>query len=116
MIVVNIRCFNDRFPFCRFKNFLIQFLSTNLTYTDAVNSSIQKLADNVSESLNAFQQIVASTQQQQMAFEQVNQALSSIRQASEQTAASTRQFESSARELHGLGGQVLQSIERYRME
>ncbi len=94
----------------------VKRVEASLTYTDAVNSSIQKLADNVSESLNAFQQIVASTQQQQMAFEQVNQALASIRQASEQTAASTRQFESSARELHGLGGQVLQSIERYRME
>ncbi|MFT8680746.1 MAG: methyl-accepting chemotaxis protein, partial [Gluconacetobacter sp.] len=63
---------------------------------------------------NAFQQIVASTNQQQIGIEQVMTALQSIRQASQQTAAGTRNLEASASNLGSLSHQLLAISARYR--
>ncbi|MBZ5586497.1 MAG: methyl-accepting chemotaxis protein, partial [Acidobacteriia bacterium] len=58
--------------------------------------TIRSLAGNIQESVQAFQQIVAGSGQQQIGFEQVTQAFRSIGVASEQTATSTRQSEKAA--------------------
>lgn len=84
-------------------------------YTDQVNASIRNLAGSIQESLQAFQQIVAATDQQRTASDHVNSALWSIRQASDQTAVGTQKFESSARELHELSQALLATMERYRL-
>lgn len=84
-------------------------------YTDQVNATIQNLAGNIQDSLQAFQQIVAATEQQRTASDHVNAALWSIRQASDQTAMGTQKFESSARELHELSQALVATMERYRL-
>lgn len=84
-------------------------------YTDQVQATIQNLAGSIQESLQAFQQIVAATDQQRTASDHVNSALWSIRQASDQTAVGTQKFEASARELHELSQALVATMERYRL-
>ena len=50
------------------------------------------MAESTVASVQAFQQIVAATNQQQIGFEQVAMALKNIRVASQQTAAGTQQM------------------------
>lgn len=77
--------------------------------------AIRKMTANVAESANAFQQIGGATNQQQIGFEQVVQALQEIRQASQQTASSTGQLESAAVGFHGLSQQLRDIVEKYRV-
>jgi methyl-accepting chemotaxis protein len=65
--------------------------------------------------VQAFQQIVAGTNQQQIGFEHVMQAVKEILQASEHSAASTRQMEKSAAHMTELGQQLRKSTDRYRI-
>jgi len=83
--------------------------------TDSTQRTIHQLTENIQESVQAFQQIVAATNQQQIGLEQVTQALQSIRQASEQTAAGTTQVEQAAANLSALGEQLLRSAGSYRL-
>lgn len=77
--------------------------------------AIRKMTANVSESANAFQQIGGATNQQQIGFEQVVQALQEIRQASQQTASSTGQLEAAAGGFNHLSQQLRDVVERYRV-
>jgi methyl-accepting chemotaxis protein len=81
--------------------------------TDATQSTIQDLAENIQESVIAFQQIVAGTNQQQIGLEQVIQALQNIRAASSQTAAGTRQLEGAASNLNDLGQGLVEAVRNY---
>ena len=83
--------------------------------TDSTQRTIHQLTENIQESVQAFQQIVAATNQQQIGLEQVTQALQNIRQASEQTAAGTNQVEQAAANLSALGEQLLRSAGSYRI-
>ena len=65
--------------------------------------------------MQTFQQIVASTNQQQIGIEQVTLALQNIRQASQQTATSTRQLDQAAMGLTSLSQNLLKLVERYRL-
>ena len=65
--------------------------------------------------MQTFEQIVASTNQQQIGIEQVTLALQNIRQASQQTAASTRQLDGAAVDLTKLSQTLLSLVERYRL-
>jgi methyl-accepting chemotaxis protein len=76
---------------------------------------IHQMADNIEESLRAFQQIVGATNQQQIGLEQVTQALHEIRHASQQTAATTAQLERASIELTQLGAQLSKALEKYRL-
>ncbi len=60
--------------------------------------SITELADTIEASVRAFEQIVASTNQQRVGLEQVSEALQQIRTGSEQTAAGTKQIEQAVSE------------------
>jgi methyl-accepting chemotaxis protein len=82
--------------------------------SDVVERTIRHMADSLSSSIQAFQQITAATGQQQIGFDQVTQALKNIRQAADQTAVSTSQLEKAATNLTGLGQQLNKSVERYR--
>lgn len=77
--------------------------------------TIQELADNIEESIRAFQQIVAGSSQQQIGFEQVTQAFRNIGVASQQTANSIRQLEKAAANLNTLSVQLREAVERYRV-
>jgi methyl-accepting chemotaxis protein len=65
--------------------------------------------------VQAFQQIVAGSSQQQIGFSQVTQAIRDIGQASQQSAASTRQLEKAALSLTALAQQLQKAVERYRI-
>ncbi len=82
---------------------------------DAAERTIRTLTDNIQTSVQAFQQIVAGSSQQQIGFEQVMQAFRSIGVASEQAAASTRQSEKAAANLNALSQQLRGAVEVYRV-
>lgn len=83
--------------------------------TDTTQRTITEITGRVQESVQTFQQIVASTNQQQLGIEQVMSALQNIRQASQQTAAGTRQLDDAAGNLTRLSQQLLALAERYRL-
>ena len=83
--------------------------------TDITHRAIEEITGSVRESVQTFQQIVASTNQQQIGVEQVMTALQSIRQASQQTAAGTRQLDSAAGNLTELSHQLVALADRYRV-
>ncbi|WP_230529994.1 methyl-accepting chemotaxis protein [Microvirga roseola] len=83
--------------------------------TDTTQQTITEISSRVQESVQTFQQIVASTNQQQLGIEQVMGALQNIRQASQQTAAGTRQLDMAAANLSDLSQQLLGIAERYRL-
>jgi methyl-accepting chemotaxis protein len=83
--------------------------------TDTTQQTITEISSRVQESVQTFQQIVASTNQQQLGIEQVMGALQNIRQASQQTAAGTRQLDMAAANLSNLSQQLLGLVERYKV-
>ncbi len=83
--------------------------------SDVAERTIRQMAESTVGSVQAFQQIVAATNQQQIGFEQVTQALKNIRVASQQTAAGTQQMEKAAANLNALGQQLFKSVERYEL-
>jgi methyl-accepting chemotaxis protein len=82
---------------------------------EGADRSIRALTANIEESVQAFQQIVAGSNQQQIGFEQVAQAFRNIGIASEQTATSTRQSERAAANLNALAQQLRTAVERYQL-
>ena len=71
--------------------------------TDTTQRTIDRRSQaRIQESVQTFQQIIASTNQQQLGIEQVMGALQNIRQASQQTAAGTRQLDTAAANLSSL--------------
>jgi methyl-accepting chemotaxis protein len=84
-------------------------------HADLAASTIRDMTVSIQQSVQAFQQIVAGTNQQQIGFEHVMQAVKEILQASEHSAASTRQMEKSAAHMTELGQQLRKSTDRYRI-
>lgn len=82
--------------------------------SDAAQQTIHELAENIQNSVEAFQQILAATNQQQIGLEQVSQALQNIRLASEQTSAGANQVEKAASNLTTLGEQLLRTAGAYK--
>jgi methyl-accepting chemotaxis protein len=82
--------------------------------SDITERAIEEITASVQESVQTFQQIVASTNQQQIGIEQVMGALQNIRQASQQTASGTRELETAAANLSELSGQLMALSDRYR--
>jgi methyl-accepting chemotaxis protein len=83
--------------------------------SDGTGEAIRVLADVISEAAQAATQIAASSQQQLVGMSQVAQAMENINQAGSQNAASTRQAETIAQDLHKLGQRLKQSIEQYQV-
>ncbi|MCJ2093058.1 methyl-accepting chemotaxis protein [Methylobacterium sp. J-072] len=84
------------------------------TRSDTTQRTIEEITAKVEEGAQIFQQIVASTNQQQLGIEQVMGALQNIRQASQQTAAGTRQVEAASANLTDLAQALMALAERYR--
>jgi methyl-accepting chemotaxis protein len=82
---------------------------------DVANGTIRTMAESIQQSVQAFQQIVAGSNQQQIGFTQVRQAVRDIGQASQQNAAGTQQLEKAALNLTALSQQLRKAVERYRM-
>ncbi|WP_181704715.1 methyl-accepting chemotaxis protein [Chthonobacter rhizosphaerae] len=83
--------------------------------SDVTQKTIDEITQRVQDSVHTFQQIVASTNQQQLGIEQVMGALQNIRQASQQTAAGTRQLDQAAGTLADLAHALLSLSNRYRI-
>lgn len=79
------------------------------------SESFQALADSVAEAAQAAIQIAASSQQQLAGMEQVAEAVGSIKQASVESVASTRQVEVSAQSLRDLGRKLQERVERFKL-
>lgn len=77
--------------------------------------SIDLLAKNVRESVQAATQIVASSQQQTIGMDQVGLAMTNINQAGTENAASMIQAEKAAKELHELGQRLKMLVEQYKI-
>ncbi len=84
------------------------------TRSDTTQRTIEEITARFDENVQTFQQIVASTNQQQLGIEQVMGALQNIRQASQQTAAGTRQVETASANMTELAQALMALAERYR--
>jgi methyl-accepting chemotaxis protein len=82
---------------------------------DEAASAIRNMAANIDQSVQAFQQIVAGTNQQQIGFENVTAALKDMSRASEQAAISNRQTEVAAKGLTDIGEQLRAATKRYKL-
>jgi methyl-accepting chemotaxis protein len=82
---------------------------------DVAASAIRNMAANIDQSVQAFQQIVAGTNQQQIGFDNVMQALKDMSRGSEQAITSNRQTEKAAANLTVIGAQLRKATERYRL-
>ncbi len=67
------------------------------------------------ESIQAFQQIMGATNQQQIGLEQMTQAMKDILQASQQTASGTGGLERAVANLNTLGQELRKAMEAYRV-
>jgi methyl-accepting chemotaxis protein len=80
---------------------------------DLAERTTRDMSDGIQQSVQAFQQIVAGANQQQIGFTQVMQALRDIGQASQQTASGTSQLEKLALSLTALAQQLQKTVEKY---
>ena len=77
--------------------------------------SIKALAKSVNESIQAATQIVASSQQQVVGMDQIGLAMQNINQAGTENAASMKQTEQAAKNLHELGLKLQNLIAQYKI-
>jgi methyl-accepting chemotaxis protein len=77
--------------------------------------AIDILSESVTEATNAAIQIAASSQQQLIGMDQVVSAMENIREASLQTASSTKQTERAAHDLHNLGQRLQEIVKQYKV-
>ena len=81
-----------------------------------VSEAIRQLSDSIAEAAQASTQIAASGQQQSLGMDQVAQAMESIKVASTQNMAGTKQAEVAARGLHEMGERLRLMVARYKLE
>jgi methyl-accepting chemotaxis protein len=93
----------------------VKRVDTGRQHADVADRTIREMTESIQLSVQAFQQIVAGANQQQVGFAQVMQAIRDIGQASQQSAASTQQLEKAAVNLTALGQQLETAVARYRM-
>jgi len=77
--------------------------------------SIQRLANSVAEAAQATTQIAVSSQEQLVGMDQMVSAMESIKQASTQNVAATKQVETAARDLGELGQKLKNIVEQYKV-
>ncbi len=82
---------------------------------EVTEKTINQMTQTTIESVNAFQQIIGATGQQQIGFDQVTQGMRDIRQASEQTAVGTAQLEKALANLNELSSQLRSAVSRYQI-
>jgi methyl-accepting chemotaxis protein len=78
-----------------------------------VGESVQRLADHIVEAAQAATQIAASSHQQMVGMDQVASAMETIKTASAQNVASTRQTEAAAKNIQELGHKLKAIVEQY---
>ncbi|HMF76980.1 MAG TPA: methyl-accepting chemotaxis protein [Bryobacteraceae bacterium] len=84
-------------------------------HAEVAAGTVREIHDGIQQSMHAVQQIAASTEEQQAAFQQAAQAFAGMGHAGEQTAIGTRQLASSVTHLMTLGQEMAQAIDRYQV-
>jgi methyl-accepting chemotaxis protein len=82
---------------------------------DVAHRTITQMEQTTQESIEAFQQILGATNQQQMGLEQITIAMRDILQSTQQTALGTGQLEKAVESLNALGLQLKRGMEAYRI-
>ncbi|RQD55694.1 MAG: methyl-accepting chemotaxis protein [Desulfonatronovibrio sp. MSAO_Bac4] len=80
----------------------------------ATSDSIHALYKSFSDSAQSAAQIAAASKEQSAGVDQVNQAMESIREASEQNVASMKELETAALQLRDLGKKLKHLMEHYK--
>jgi methyl-accepting chemotaxis protein len=88
---------------------------TGVELSALAGESVQTLAQSVAEAAHAATQIAASSQQQMVGMDQVAFAIESIRTASLQNVASTKQMETAAQNMHHLGQKLKELVSVYKV-
>jgi methyl-accepting chemotaxis protein len=88
---------------------------SGMKLVDRAGEAIRELSATIEEASQAAMQIAASTHQQTSGMDQLATAMISIKQATTQTAASTRQAERSAQDLNEMAHQMQQIVARYKI-
>jgi methyl-accepting chemotaxis protein len=78
--------------------------------------AIRKMSETTDESVQAFQQIIGATNQQQVGFEQITKGMQDIDQATQQTAAGTAQLEQAVVSLSSMSQQLRSAVSNYRLQ
>ncbi len=90
-------------------------VETGVKQASQAGEAVQKLATSISEAAQAATQIVASSQQQSLGMDQVTSAMESIKEASTQNVAGTKQAQIAAQNLQEMGLKLKQVVEQYRV-
>jgi len=77
--------------------------------------AIRVLAESSTEAVQAATQIVASSQQQVVGMNQIGTAMENVNQAGAETAASMKQAETAAKNLHELGQKLKGMVEQFKV-
>lgn len=77
--------------------------------------SVQTLAESIADAAQAATQIAASSQQQMVGMDQVALAMQSIKTASSQNLASTKQMETAAQNMQDLGQKLKELVAVYKV-
>ncbi|MDM8518842.1 methyl-accepting chemotaxis protein [Anaerolineales bacterium HSG6] len=90
-------------------------VDSGVVLTEQTGKTILQLAGSIKESTGLAEQIVASTQQQNLGIEQITVAMQHINQATVQSLSSTQQTERSAQDLSLLAKQLEDLVARYKL-
>ncbi|MBT6005595.1 MAG: methyl-accepting chemotaxis protein, partial [Prolixibacteraceae bacterium] len=90
-------------------------VNEGLELTAIADEVIKTLAFSVNEAAQASIQIASSSQQQLIGMDQINAAMENIKEASIQTATSTKQSEGAVTDLHKLGEKLQEILKRYKL-
>lgn len=82
---------------------------------DVSESVIRQISSTTEESIQAFQQIIGATNQQQIGLEQVARGMQDIDQAAQQTATGTGQLEQAVVSLSALSKQLRTAVASYKV-
>jgi methyl-accepting chemotaxis protein len=85
-----------------------------VSLTADAGEAIRMLAESIGESAQAATQITASSQQQLVGMDQIATAMETLKQATAQNVAGTKQAEQAAQNLNTLGGRLRSMIESPR--
>lgn len=89
-------------------------VETGVKQSNGAEDAIRLLAESLAEAAHAATQIAASSQQQLAGMEQIALAMENIKQASAGNVASSKQTETSAHNLHGVGQKLQEMVEGRR--
>jgi len=83
--------------------------------TQITEDTIRRMSQTTEDNIQAFQQIIGATNQQQIGFEQVAKGMEDIREATQQTASGTSQLEQAVGSLSALGRQLKTAVRSYQL-